>query len=162
MDRIKIGRILPRPLGRGSNIAQRGERRRGGKKKLLALTIIFLVLGAASLAAAAPATTVTRADSGKEIVLGVGDILQVKLPARGGTGYQWSLTAPGAPYLKLSSQTSENVGAVRPGSPQLQIWRFQAVQPGSTVIRLAYFRPWEGVGRAADRFHLKIKINQGR
>jgi predicted secreted protein len=172
MGRTKIAPILPRPLFRRSKISssnplspQWGERVRvRGGKIILCLGMIFLLLGPAVLGAATdPAgITVTRADCGRQIVLGVGDILKVELPSHGGTGYQWSLTAPGAPYLKLLAQTSQNVGAVRPGSPLRQIWSFQAVRPGSTVIRLAYFRPWEGVDRAAERFHLKIKINQDR
>ena len=40
----------------------------------------------------------------------------------------------------------------------MQVWRFKAEQPGAGEINLAYFRPWEGVGKAVDHFRLKLHI----
>ena len=37
--------------------------------------------------------------------------------------------------------------------------RFKAEQPGACEINLAYYRPWEGVGKAVDHFYLKIHID---
>jgi predicted secreted protein len=126
--------------------------------RLACLLVICLVVSPSTLLAAEAAITVTQAQSGQTIALKVGDIVQIELPARGGTGYSWLVHAPGAPCLKLMSQTSRALGETRPGSPVMQVWRFQADQAGETEIDLAYYRPWEGVGKATDHFRIKIRI----
>ena len=121
--------------------------------------ITGFMLSPSTLVAAEAAITLTKAQSGQTIALKVGDIVQIELPTIGGTGYSWTVTAPGEPYLKLMSQATRAVGETRPGSPVMQVWRFQTQQEGETEINLAYYRPWEGVGKAADHFRIKIRIN---
>ena len=122
------------------------------------LLVTGLILSPSTLVAAEAAITLTKAQSGQTIALTVGDIVQIELPTSGGTGYTWMVNTPGAPYLKLMSQATRAVGEIRPGSPVMQVWRFQAQQSGETEINLAYYRPWEEVGKAADHFHIKIRI----
>jgi inhibitor of cysteine peptidase len=126
--------------------------------RLIWLLVTCLMLSPSTLAAAEAAITVTKAQSGQTIALQVGDIVQIELPTRGGTGYNWQVNTPGAPYLKLRSQSTRAVGETRPGSPMMQVWRFQAEAAGETEIHLAYYRPWEGVGKAKDHFRIKIRI----
>jgi len=116
------------------------------------------MLSQSPLLAAEAALTVTKEQGGREIALKVGDILRVELPSRGGTGYLWTVVATAAPYLKLLSEATQKVGESRPGSPVMQVWRFKAEKPGVTELKLAYCRPWEGVGKAVDHFHLKLHI----
>ena len=40
----------------------------------------------------------------------------------------------------------------------MQVWRFKAEKPGACEIKMAYFRPWEGVGKAVDHFRLKLHV----
>ena len=127
-------------------------------KRLAWLVLIGLILSPSPLPAANATLTVTKEQSGREIALKVGDILQIELPSSGGTGYSWFAKAAGAPYLKLISETAQQVGEPRPGSPVMQIWQFKAEQTGACNIKLAYYRPWEGVGKAVDHFYLKIHI----
>jgi predicted secreted protein len=122
------------------------------------LLLAWLMLGQSTLLAADATLKVTKAQDGRDLELKVGSILEIELPGRGGTGYQWSAEASGAPYLKLMSQTTRQVHEGRIGGPVIQVWRFKAEQPGATEIKMAYFRPWEGVGQAKDHFHLKIRI----
>ncbi len=126
--------------------------------RLTWLLLTCLMLSPSTLVAAEAAITVTQAQSGQTMALQVGDIVQIELPTRGGTGYSWQVNTPGAPYLKLMSQTTRAVGETRPGSPVMQVWRFQAEAAGETEISLAYYRPWEGVGKAADHFRINIRI----
>jgi len=126
--------------------------------RLTCLLLTCFLLSPSTLVAAEAALTVTKAQSGQTIALKVGDIVQLELPTKGGTGYSWQVNDPGAPYLKLMSQATRAVGETRPGSPMMQVWRFQAGQAGETEINLAYYRPWEGVGKAADHFRIKIRI----
>ena len=122
------------------------------------LLLTFLMLSQSTLMAAEATITVTKEQGGREIALKVGNILRIELPGKGGTGYLWLVEATGAPYLKLMSEATQKVGEPRPGSPVMQVWRFRAAQPGATEIKMAYYRPWEGVGKAVDHFRVKLHI----
>ena len=122
------------------------------------LWLTFLLLSQSALLAAETTITVTKAQEGREIALKVGNILQIELPGRGGTGYSWLAEATGAPYLKLLDQATRQLKEGLPGGPVVQIWRFEAEKPGVTEISLAYYRPWEGVKTAKDHFRIKLCI----
>jgi predicted secreted protein len=127
--------------------------------RITLLLLAFLMLFPPAVMASDPTTlTVTKAQDGRDLELKVGSILVIELPGRGGTGYKWSAVASGAPCLKLMSQTTRPVHEGRIGGPVIQVWRFKAEKPGATEIKMAYYRPWEGVGQAADHFRLKIHI----
>ncbi len=126
--------------------------------RISCLLLTCLMLSQSTLMAAEATITVTKEQSGREIALKVGNILQIKLPGRGGTGYSWLVEANGAPYLKLMDQSTEKGGERRLGGPVIQVWRFKAEQPGATEIKVAYYRSWEGVGEAVDHFRVKLHI----
>ena len=122
------------------------------------LLLICLMLSQSTLLAAEATITVTKEQAGGEVSLKAGEILQIELPSRGGTGYRWFAEATGAPFLKLISETARQVGESRPGSPVMQVWRFKAEKSGATEIKMAYYRSWEGVGKALDHFRIKLHI----
>jgi predicted secreted protein len=132
--------------------------------RLCWLLLSGLILCSATLLAADATITVTKEQSGREIALKVGDILLIELPAKGGTGYSWAVEGTFPPCLKLLDQSTRQLtegrpgGPVRVGGPVMQVWRFRAERPGAGEINLAYFRPWEGVGKAVDHFRLKLRI----
>ena len=126
--------------------------------RLTWLLLTCLMLSQSPLLAADATITVTKEQGGREIALKVGDTLQIELPSRGGTGYSWFVEANGAPCLKLMSQSTRAAQEPRPGAPVMQVWRFKAQKPGATEIKMAYYRPWEGVGKAVDHFHVKLHI----
>jgi inhibitor of cysteine peptidase len=122
---------------------------------LLALVLLF----PPAVMASDPATvTVTQAQHGRDLTLKVGSILEIELPGIGGTGYTWLEQAAGAPYLKLLDQTTRPDKEGRMGGPVIQVWRFKAEKPGTTEIKMAYYRPWEGVATATDHFLIKLHI----
>ena len=122
------------------------------------LLITWLMLTQSTLLAAEATITVTKEQGGREVALKVGNILEIELPGRGGTGYSWFAEDTFAPYLKLVDQATQKAGEHRLGGPVIQIWRFRAEKPGATEIKMAYYRPWEGVGQAKYRFRIKIRI----
>ena len=126
--------------------------------RLTRLLLTCLMLSPSPLLAADAAITVTKEQGGREITLKVGNILLIELPAKGGTGYRWLVEETFAPYLKLMSEATQKVGEPRPGSPVMQVWRFKAAQPGACEIKMAFYRPWEGVGKAVDHFGVKLHI----
>ena len=132
--------------------------------RITGLLLTALLLSQSPLLAAEATITVTKEQGGRQIALKVGNIIVIELPGQGGTGYSWLAEETFAPYLKLLDQTTRQLkegrpgGPVRVGGPVMQVWRFQAVQPGACEIKMAYYRPWEGVGKAVDHFRLKLQI----
>ena len=122
------------------------------------LLLTGLMLCQSPLLAADATITVTKEQGGREIALKVGNILRIELPGKGGTGYLWVVEETFAPCLKLMSEATQKVGEPRPGSPVMQVWSFKAEQPGATEIKMVYYRPWEGVGKAVDHFLIKLHI----
>lgn len=128
------------------------------RRQIMGLLLTCLMLSPSPLRAAEAGITVTKAQTGREIALKVGNILQIELPGTGGTGYSWSVQAAGEPYLKLVDHTTRPHEKDLPGGPVMHLWRFQAKKPGVCEINLAYYRPWEGVGKAVDHFVVKIQV----
>ena len=122
------------------------------------LLLTGLMLSQSTLLAADATITVTKEQGGREIALKVGNILRIELPGKGGTGYLWLVEGTFAPYLKLMDQATRQVTEGRLGGPVIQVFRFKAAQPGTTEIKMAYYRPWEGVGKAVDHFRVKLHI----
>ena len=132
--------------------------------RIMCLWLTGLIVSPSPLLAADATITVTKEQGGREIALKVGTMLQIELSGQAGTGYTWMVEAAGAPNLKLMDQTTRQLNEGRPGEPVrvggpvMQVWRFRAEQPGAGEIKLAYYRPWEGVGKAVDHFRLKLRI----
>jgi inhibitor of cysteine peptidase len=122
------------------------------------LLLTCLMLSASPLLAADATITVNKEQAGREITLKVGNILLIELPGKAGTGYSWLAEETFAPYLKLMDQTTRQLKEGRLGGPVMQVWRFRAEQPGACKIKIAYYRPWEGVGKAVDHFVVKLQI----
>jgi predicted secreted protein len=126
--------------------------------RLTGLLLTGLILSQSPLLAADATITVTKDQGGREIALQVGNILVIELPGQGGTGYSWLVEGALAPYLKLMDHTTRQLKEGLPGGPVMQVWRFKAERPGACEIKMAYYRPWEGVGKAVDHFRLKLRI----
>ena len=126
--------------------------------RITGLLLICLMLSQSPLLAADATITVTQEQDGREIALKVGNILLIELPGKSGTGYLWLVEETFAPYLKLMSEATQKVGESRLGGPVMQVWRFRAAQPGACEIKMAFYRPWEGVGKAVDYFLVKLHI----
>ncbi len=100
-----------------------------------------------------------KEDNGKEIAVKSGQVIQIQLEARGGTGYWWYVQDLDRRHLEfLSEKTRAGDSGGRVGAPVLGIWTFRARDPGVSEIRMAYYRIWEGSAGAADRFSVRIRI----
>ena len=79
----------------------------------------------------------------------VGERLEVRLGAYGGTGYAWSLAGPLPANMQLSSRdpvssTAPVAGAEgRPGGATMTTFGMNAVAQGDATLRFELARPWE-------------------
>jgi len=102
---------------------------------------------------------ITKDRMGQQITVTQGDLIQIELPGMGGTGYLWHFRQFDRHYLQLLSEETRSLPAEgRLGGPVLHIWRLSAARPGRTEVSLDYYRPWEGVARAADHFSFTLNI----
>jgi inhibitor of cysteine peptidase len=74
----------------------------------------------------------------------VGQEFTVTLASNATTGYHWELAAPlDEAVVKLVNSEYRTPETSALGAPGQEIWTFQAVGQGRTVIDLKYVRPWE-------------------
>lgn len=91
-----------------------------------------------------------RADAApRRGLMTVGERLEVRLGAYGGTGYAWSLVGPLPANMQLSSRdpassTAPVPGAEgRPGGATMTTFGMTAVAQGEATLRFELARPWE-------------------
>lgn len=109
-----------------------------------------------------PGTVVlTEKDSGKTIDLRTGDYLEIHLEANPTTGYLWSSSIPNDYIMRLLLDEYSEKKQVRgmAGAPVRKIFRYGAVGPGETGIRLEYRRPWEKNQPPAKTFDIMIRVS---
>lgn len=108
-------------------------------------------------------SNIKRADEsseGQEIVLSVGDKLELSLDENPTTGFQWQLTAKGEPVCELESDSFLEPSSSLVGRGGEHRWRFKAARPGQGEIKLLYRRPWEQEGAAARTYTLYVRVSK--
>ena len=97
----------------------------------------------------------------KEITVKIGTRLRLELPFHGGAGYAWHMINLDPAYFALfGEETSFQPEKGKTGSPSTHIWRLKAIKEGISEISLKCYRDWEGIGKSADHFSVKIIINK--
>lgn len=103
--------------------------------------------------------TLTEQDDGGQVCLSTGDRLVVRLKAQFGTGYSWQLVKNDSgqlrPLGKPEVQTQERDA---PGAAEYQIFRFEALAAGTSVLELHYVRPWEKDASPQKTFRVEVQI----
>ena len=99
-----------------------------------------------------------KADSGREIQVRPGDIIQIELPGTGGTGYWWYVTRSDERYVELLAEETKISAEKKPGGPVQGVWRFKMREPGRTELVMKYYRVWEGPDKAVDEFSIILNI----
>lgn len=109
---------------------------------ILAVLLVAVAVGGVAFALNQRNAEALSGDAGRVINLTVGQSYTVVLDSNPSTGYAWKATYDGA-KLQLVNQefkaTSTALGAA--GQENLE---FKALAKGTSEVRLAYQRPWEG------------------
>jgi predicted secreted protein len=133
--------------------------------KILLFILIVLLLSTGLTSAedqqAGQPGIVTIKDNGKQITMGEGTVLEVRLEQVGGTGYLWQIADLDGEHLKVlqSSEIPPDRKGQMVGGPLLKTWEIEAVKAGQTNLKILLYRPWEGPEKAAKSFQLRIQIN---
>jgi predicted secreted protein len=120
----------------------------------LLLTLDWWCIGCAR---GAKMVEIDRSYDGREVELGVGDVVKLNLAENPTTGYRWAFTAQPEPACKIVSDTFES-GRDAPGAGGTHRWQFQAVSSGTGSVELQYRRAWEKDSSAGQTFKLTIRV----
>lgn len=103
--------------------------------------------------------TFTINDNDHSFDVAVSDVIEVKLEFQGGTGYTWNVDDLDDTHLTLIDNITVNAakeGVV--GGPVTGVWCFKAANPGDTVIKMLYYRPWEKKESSLKSFTVRLHI----
>jgi predicted secreted protein len=101
-----------------------------------------------------------KQDSGKQIDVKVGEVVEVELEAMGTAGYQWFVESLDQETLKFVSEEVRTLHPGRLGAPVLMVWKFEVIKEGFTEIGMDHYRSWEGKEQSTD--HFSVTLNIGR
>ena len=137
----------------------------------LLLVLAATLVGCASKQSAQPPTPppagvrengvllLKQEDNNRTAELRVGERFKVSLPENPSTGYTWAIDETDRHLLALEGTTylePDEGGFV--GARGRRIFTFSAQQAGEVVLRLKYWRFWDGDASTTERYAATLKI----
>lgn len=95
---------------------------------------------------------------GKRLLVEPGKPFRIELTANPTTGFNWYLDGLDESYfqVKASGYIASRNGRI--GASGVSYWEIVPLKEGIGMIRLLYYRSWEGKDKAVDKYQVKIKI----
>ena len=101
-------------------------------------------------------------DDGGQIEVDAGQALVLTLESNPTTGFRWEvvemedavLRPKGEAEFKLASE----LDSPPPGTGGVEIFRFEAVNAGETLLELVYHRPWEEGVEPLETFSVRVIV----
>jgi predicted secreted protein len=117
------------------------------RRALLLVAGLLLLQGCASLPGSV--VRVEESDSDKPVELRPGQVLEVRLKSFPGRSRTLSLGSRVQPVLRQEGRPTFEDDTIRggiSGTGSFEAWRFRAMQPGRTELRMDYRTQWDAVG----------------
>lgn len=137
------------------------------KISLIALIIIVLLILSSCL--------VTSRDIGVEITceqftdhpknnlndfeVEIGDKITVRLCSNASTGFQWEYVMTTENVVREEDHDFEEPEGDIVGAAGVEVWTFEAVEKGTTEIKMEYSQPWEGGTKGEWTYTITITVN---
>ena len=99
-----------------------------------------------------------HADHNRTAELRVGEHLKIGLPENPSTGYTWAIDETDGRLLALNGTEYAEPTEGFIGARGRRLFTFTARQPGEVVLKLKYWRFWEGDGSTAERYAVTLTI----
>ena len=99
----------------------------------------------------------TAQNDGQTIDVRVGQTVIVNLPENATTGYRWAIEQMD-PRLVEAREAKPQYPSGAIGSGGRAEWVFLPKAPGTTLITLKQWRPWEGAKSIVERFHIQLRV----
>lgn len=100
------------------------------------------LLGMCLLAGGCASSPAAGRAGDRDMTVSEGTTFAVALESRGGTGYGWSVAGTDADTVALVERSIERAPGAAPGSPEREVFVFQARRSGTVTLRFTYARPW--------------------
>ena len=125
----------------------------------------ILLLGACS-AALQPSTQsgpaspkkIGERENGSTVALQAGGELDITLDANATTGFRWEIAAADAAIARPMGEPEYKPQGTALGSGGQTTFRFEAVAPGQTIVKLIYHRPFEQGVPPARTFQVNVVV----
>lgn len=89
----------------------------------------------------------------------VGDKITVELCSNPTTGFQWKYEIIGNIVLKEEDYDFEEAEDEElTGAAGKEVWTFEAIEKGTTEVRMEYSRPWEGGEQAEWTYTMFVTV----
>ena len=128
-------------------------------RTFLTVSLLFL-LGACGGGGSAPENVyiADEADNGQTVTMATGDVLQVMLSENPTTGYLWAIVTNDEAVLRLSDEPAYEVESDAIGAGGTKTFLFDAVGPGTSVLRLVNARQQETAVEPVATFELTVQV----
>jgi len=73
----------------------------------------------------------------------IGDKIRARLCSNPTTGFKWEYEISNENVIKEEDYDFEEPKANVPGASGIEVWTFEAVDKGTTEVRMEYSQPWE-------------------
>ncbi len=107
---------------------------------------------------AAQETVIHAEDDGRTFDVGRGAMVTFKLAGNAGTGFMWTVGQADPNVLAQQGDHTNELASGAPGAPKMDVYRFVANSPGSTVVEMDYRRPW-GNAPPARAIHVTVNVH---
>jgi inhibitor of cysteine peptidase len=122
---------------------------------MLRLALAVALIG---LNSAGSTLIITTKDSGHELRVSPGQVLQIRLPSNRTTGYSWSLANPSSAVLKPRGTPTYERKTSTAGAGGTELWEFVAVQGGHQTLHFEYRRQWEKSTKPAKTISFSVLV----
>ncbi len=99
----------------------------------------------------------TNMDADKKVDLALGDILEIAFATSTMEGYTWQVMEVNGVVLKQMGDPVFTRLSSNMGNPGVQVWKFQAVGVGSTVLKLGYAQ-WFNKTAPSPTFQVTVNV----
>lgn len=99
-------------------------------------------------------------DSGQAVTMGVGDVLQVVLRENRSTGYLWSVVTNDEAILKTDGEPDYVVESDAAGAGGEVTYAFQAVAPGTSMLRMVNAMQQDTAVEPAEVYELTVTVSE--
>lgn len=105
------------------------------------LVVMAVLVALAGCGGEETKTILTEADNGTTVEAGVGDLIEVRLPANPSTGFGWQVTPPTGLVQVADPEFLTQSSLV--GAAGIEVFTFEVTEAGAQALHLEYRRPFE-------------------
>jgi len=93
-----------------------------------------------------------------EFQVEIGDKIRAKLCSNPTTGFKWEYEMSNENVIKEEDYDFEEPEGGVVGAPGVEVWTFEAVNKGTTEVRMAYSQPWEGGEKEVWTYTITVTV----